>query len=211
MRRDLTLALTAVIVLEFAGLTTGAHAQHSSIPCDSFQKNADGSWTVLSTTFIEGPQVKVQEGVVLPPGYKILGYDIGGLIAKACPDATVDAPAQPVPATAAPTTAAPGTVPARTQQPSTAQAPQISLSSFADANGNIDLDRLTCGQLDDASNSDVDVLLAWYSGRYSGPSKKRAANTINIARLRYAMRNVADYCRANRDKKLTPVMELMLK
>jgi HdeA/HdeB family len=189
MRRDFTLVLAAAIAFQFADLTTGVRAAQDSFPCESFQKNDDGSWTVLSTTFIEGPQVKVQEGAVLPPGYKILGYDVAGLIAKACPNATVGAPAPPASATTAPT----------------------SLSRYADANGNIDLDRLTCSQLNDASDDEVDILLAWYSGRYSGLAKKRAADTINIARLRYVMRNVADYCRTNRDKKLTQVIELMLK
>jgi hypothetical protein len=206
MRRDLTLALAAAIVFHFGGLTTGARAQQSGIPCDSFQKNADGSWTVLGTTFIDGPRVKVQEGAVLPPGYTVLGYDVTDIIAKACPNATVDAPTAP--AIAAPTTASPGTAaPPAIQQSLRPQAPQTSLSRYADANGSIDIGRLTCGQLDDTSSDEADVLLAWYSGQ----ANKRASNTINIARLRYVMRNVVDYCRANRDKKLTQVLELMLK
>jgi hypothetical protein len=210
MRRDFTLALAAAIVFHFAGLTTGARAQQSSIPCDSFQKNADGSWTVLSTTFIEGPRVKVQEGAVLPPGYTVLGYDITDIIAKACPAAAEGAP--PAPALAAPTTAAPGTAPSAViQESARPQVAQTSLSRYGDANGSVDIGRLTCGQLDDTSNDEADVLLAWYSGWHSGLANKRAANTINIARLRYVMRNVVDYCQANRNKKLTQVLELMLK
>lgn len=210
MRRDFTLALAAAVVFHFASLTTGARAQQSSIPCDSFQKNADGSWTVLSTTFIEGPRVKVQEGAILPPGYTVLGYDITDIIAKACPAAAEDAPL--VPALAAPTMTAPGTTPpAAIQQSVRPQAPQRSLSGYGDANGSIDIGRLTCGQLDDTSNDEADVLLAWYSGWRSGLANKRPANTINIARLRYVMHNVVDYCRANRDKKLTQALELMLK
>jgi HdeA/HdeB family len=209
MRRVFTLALAAATVFHFAGLTTGARAQQSSIPCESFQKNADGSWTVLSTTFIEGPRVKVQEGAVLPPGYTVLGYDITDIISKACPNATVGEP--PAPTLAVPTTPAPGAAPPAIQQSARSQASQTSLSRYADANGSIDIGRLTCGQLGDTSNDETDVLLAWYSGWHSGQANKRASNTINIARLRYVMRNVVDYCRANRDKKLTQVLELMLK
>jgi HdeA/HdeB family len=215
MQRRFALALTAAIVSQFVGPAAGARAQQSSLPCEAFQKNADGSWTVLSTTFIEGPQVKVQEGAVLPPGYTVLGYDIPDIIAKACPNALVGAPpaaAAPA-ATAAPATAIPG-APAAIQQSQRPQAPlppQMSLSRYADANGSIDVERLTCGQLDDTSGEDASLFLAWYSGWYSALAKKHAAGTINIARLRYAMHNVIDYCRTNRDKKLTQVMELMLK
>lgn len=209
MRREVTLALAAAIVWQFSGLTTGAHAQQSNIPCDAFQKNADGSWTVLSTTFMEGPRVKVQEGAVLPPGYTVLGYDIPDIIAKACPNATVDVPAGAAPA--APLVTTPLQQSQRPQTPQPPPAPQMSLSRYADANGSIDVDRLTCAQLNDASNDEAEVLLAWYSGLYSGLAKKRTANAINIARLHYVMRNVVDYCRTNRDKKLTQVLELMLK
>jgi HdeA/HdeB family len=214
MRRRFALALTAATASQFVGPTAGAQAQQSTIPCEAFQKSADGSWTVLSTTFIEGPQVKVQEGAVLPPGYTVLGYDIPGMIAKACPNAPIGAPpAAAAPATAAPSTAAPGAPAAQqqSQRPPAPQPPQMSLSRYADANGSIDVERLTCGQLDDTSGEEADIFLAWYSGWYNGLARKHATGTINIARLRYVMHNVVDYCRTNRDKRLTQVMELMLK
>jgi hypothetical protein len=217
MRRRFALALIAAIASQFSGLTASAQAQQGSLPCDAFQKNADGTWTVLSTTFIEGPQVKVQDGAILVPGRTILGYDIADMVTKACPNATVEAPPAAAPAGAAP--AAPGLpatpgAPAPASQslrPQAPQPPSSSLSRYADANGSIDVERLTCGQLDDTPNDEANVFLAWYSGWYSGLAKKRASNTINIARLRYVMHNVVEYCRANRDKKLTQVMELMLK
>ena len=81
------------------------------------------------------------------------------------------------------------------------------LSQSADANGNFDVRRLTCGHLADASAEEAGLLLAWYGGWYNGQAKRRG---INLARVRYAIR-VADYCRANRDKSLMQVMELMLK
>jgi hypothetical protein len=77
-----------------------------------------------------------------------------------------------------------------------------------DANGNLDVRQLTCGHIEDASAEEAELLLSWYSGVYSGSPKGRG---INLARLRYNIRNVIDYCKANRDKRLSEVMERMLK
>jgi hypothetical protein len=197
MRRGFALALAAAIASQAPGLTPKARAVEYKFPCDRFQKNEDGSWLVLKDTFIEGPQVDLLQENTVTPGRLIRGYDLADLITKACPNAPVGAAAAPgvaMPTVAAPAGAAP--VPARP--------PAVPLSRYADANGNIEIDRLTCGHLDDASVDDTDLLLAWYSG-----SPKRRA--INIARLRYEIRNVIDYCKANRDKNLVKVLETMLK
>jgi hypothetical protein len=195
MRRGFALALAAAIASLVSGLTSKAHAVEYKFPCENFQKNEDGSWLVLKDTFIEGPQFKIREENTVAPGRIVQGYDIADIIAKACPNAPVGPPAAAtMPTIAAPAGAAP--VPARP--------PNMSLSRHADANGNIELDRLTCGNLNDASAEDADLLLAWYSG-----SAKRRA--INIARLRYEIRNVIDYCKANRDQSLVKVMERMVK
>jgi hypothetical protein len=185
MRHRLCFALVGALLLRPHFPISSAHAADSGIPCNAFVKNADGSWTVLETTFIEGPQVKVREGAVLQPGFPIRNYDIAEMIAKACPNAQV-----PAPETTAP------------------QAPTLSLGKYADANGNIDVRQLTCGHLADASDKEAQLLLTWYSGWYSGAAKKRG---INLARLQYDSRTVTDYCKANRDKNLNQVMELMLK
>jgi hypothetical protein len=183
----------ALVVLATAWQTlcapTGALAQASNFPCDSFAKNADGSWTVLTTTYIEGPDVKVRKDAIFQPGFVILGYDIAAMIAKACPNATVAQPAE---------------TPA--QQPQK-QSPSL-FSTYADANGNYDVSQLTCGHLDLASPDEAKLFLAWYSGWYNGVAKGRG---INLARVRYNIQSVIDYCKANRDKRLTEVMQLMLK
>jgi len=208
MRRYSPLAAAGLALCAFV---TGAQAQ-SSFPCDSFSKNADGSWNVLHTTYIEGPNVKVQDGAVLDPGRIILGYDIAAMIAKACPNAPV-APAQDAAAPAAlpqtavmpPSQAAPSPMPPPVASPSP-------LARYADANGNIDIRQLTCGHLDGASLADADLLLGWYSGWYNGRASNRAGgHGINLAHLRYSIRSVLDYCKAHREKSLTQVMELMLK
>jgi hypothetical protein len=82
------------------------------------------------------------------------------------------------------------------------------LAKYADANGNIDVRQFTCGHLDDASVPEAELLLAWYSGWYNGLAKGRG---INLARVRYNIRNVIDYCKTNRDKKLTDAMASILK
>jgi hypothetical protein len=193
MQRRVALAITAAVALQVCCLTMRAQAQTGSIPCDAFAKNSDGTWTVLTTTYIEGPNVKVQQDSILQPGRTVLGYDIVAMIAKACPNAVVAPP--------------PGAAPSAGSSAATQQAPSL-LARSADANGNIDVRQLTCGHLDDASAEEAQLLFAWYSGWYNGLAKGRG---INLARVRYNIRSVIDYCKANRDKRLSDVMQLMLK
>jgi len=196
MWRHLALAALAV-ALQAVGPTTNARAQ-DKFPCEAFVRVGDGSWQAITTALIPGPNFKVREGSVWRPGTTVMGMDIADTLDKECPNAPVGL----AEGTAAP--AAPGAQ-AQPQQP---QVPLVPLARYADANGNIDVRSLTCGHLDDASAEDANLLLAWYSGWYSGSAKGRG---INMARLRYAIHSVADYCKANRDKSLAQVMDLMLK
>src|ERR1700681_48767 len=90
MRRRVALSIAAAIALQVCCLS--AQAATSNFPCDAFAKNPDGSWTVLKTTYLEGPDVKVQEDATFAPGRVVRGYDIADLIAKACPNAVVAPP-----------------------------------------------------------------------------------------------------------------------
>jgi hypothetical protein len=114
------------------------------------------------------------------------------LIAKACPNAQISSP--------------PDAAGASTSLPPVSA--QSILGKYADANGNLDVRQLTCGHLDDTSAEEAQLLLSWYSGWYFGSEKKRG---INLPRVRYNLRTAMDYCRANRDKRLSDVMDLMLK
>jgi len=203
MRRRVALSITAAIALQACCLS--AQAATSNFPCDAFAKNPDGSWTVLQTTFLEGPNVKVQQDAIFPPGRVVLGYDIAEMITKACPNAVVAPPPDAEPSTGISTgvSTAPGTAPS-----AAAPQPQSFLARYADANGNLDVRQLTCGHLDDTSAEEAELFLAWYSGWYSGVAKNRG---INLARIRYAIRNVVAYCKGDRNKRLTDVMEQMLK
>jgi hypothetical protein len=188
MLRHSALVAFAIALLIFC-LAGGAHAQDSEIDCDAFLKNPDGSWTVVKKVFIPVQNVRVNEGTVFRPGTTFLGDDMTVRLSKACPNKQVEAPADV----------------AQPQQP---QPGRVPLSQYADANGNIDVQRLTCGQIADASIDDASFFLSWYSGWYYGTEKKRG---INPARVRYVIHSVVDYCRANRDRKLADVMAFWLK
>jgi hypothetical protein len=187
--------VTLAIALSILCLAGGAHAQDRDIDCDSFLKNPDGSWTVVKKVFIPVQNVRVNEGTVFRPGTTFLGDDMTVRLSKACPNKQLEVPApadvaqpQPLP-----------------QQP---QPGRVPLAQYADANGNIDVQRLTCGQIADASIDDASFFLSWYSGWYYGTEKKHG---INPARVRYVIRSVVDYCKANRDRKLTDAMSSWLK
>jgi hypothetical protein len=203
MRRRVALTIAAAIALQVCCLS--AQAATNNFPCEAFAKNSDGSWTVLQTTYLEGPNIKVQQDANFAPGRVVLSYDIADMIAKACPNAVVGPPPDQAPAAApgAALSTAPGTAPS-----AAAPQPQSFLARYADANGNLDVRQLTCGHLDDTSAEEAELFLAWYSGWYSGFAKNRG---INLARIRYAIRNVVAYCKGDRNKRLTDVMEQMLK
>jgi HdeA/HdeB family len=176
-----------------------ARAQ-SKFPCEAFVRLGDGSWQAVTPALIPGPNFKVTEGSLWRPGAIVMGVDVATTLDKECPNAPVYNPQAPTPAVA------PGAVaPGPPQQP---QVPQTPLARYADANGNIDIRTLTCGHLDDAAPEEANALLTWYSGWYNASGK---GHGINLPRLRYAVRSVVDYCKANRDKSLVKVMELMLK
>jgi len=199
MRCYPAVAFCLAFALQIGFAVSAANAETSTLPCDAFAKNADGSWTVLTTTYVEGPNVKLQKDATFPPGFIIRGYDIAALLAKACPKATV---AQPP---AAPQPSVGGSQP---QQPAPALPPRTLLERYGDANGNIDIRQFSCGHLDDAPPDEAELLLAWYSGWYAGEQKRRG---VNLPQVRYAIDNVIKYCKANRDKRLADAIESFLK
>jgi hypothetical protein len=167
-------------------------ARSDDIDCDSFARNDDGSWIVIHKAYISGPNIRVEEGAVFEPGGTFLGDDLAKRLDRACPHAAAP---PPQPAALAPAQGA------RTETRS-------ALAKLADANGNIDVQHVTCGQLADASPAESELVLAYFSGWYGGVAKRRG---INLARVRYAIRTVGDFCKVNRDKSLVQTMDLMLK
>jgi len=90
---------------------------------------------------------------------------------------------------------------------SAAQA-QVELKNYADANGYIDVQQLTCAQLAGTFQEDADFLGVWYSGWYNGLAKKHA---INVSRTKEGIHNVIVYCKANPTKKVIQAIDVILK
>ena len=90
---------------------------------------------------------------------------------------------------------------------STASA-QVELSKYADANGYIYVQKLTCAQLANTYQEDADFLGVWYSGWYNGLAKK---HYFNIARSKELEHEVIVYCKANPQVKIIEAIGAMLK
>ena len=76
---------------------------------------------------------------------------------------------------------------------------QVELKTYADKDGFLDVQALTCGQLAGTFQQDADLLMTWYSGWYNGLAKKHA---INIPRSREAEHEIIVYCKANPNVKV---------
>lgn len=136
-------AVAVSVLLAFAVPMDSARAQ-SGVPCDSFIRNPDGSWTATANVPFPGSGriINLRQGSVMKPGFFILGTDIAAELAAACASTPV-------------------------------QQPQAEITTLADDKGVIDMGSLTCGQLLSVYQEDADFLLAWYSGWTNGMAKSR--------------------------------------
>ena len=161
---------------------TAALAQDERPLCEAFYKNPDGSWTATQSVFLPGTRQVSRIGGIFRPGVAVEGVDVAAALDKACPN--------------------PAATAAQTQQS------RLSLSQWADANGTIDIARLTCAALADASQGETDLLLSWYNGTANrAPAKRR---TFNLALLRTTIQNVIVYCRDHREQNLVTVMDELM-
>ena len=71
---------------------------------------------------------------------------------------------------------------------------QVPLSAYVDANGFIDVQKLTCAQLAGTFQEDADALSTWYSGWYNGLAKK---HFFHFTRAKEAEHEVIMYCKAH--------------
>ena len=85
---------------------------------------------------------------------------------------------------------------------------QVELSKYADADGYIDVQKLTCAQLANTFQEDADFLGVWYSGWYNGLGKKHA---INIPRVKQGIHEVIVHCQANQGKRVIQAIDYVLK
>jgi hypothetical protein len=90
---------------------------------------------------------------------------------------------------------------------STAKA-QVDLSTYADPEGFLDVQTLTCAQLANTWQGDADRLTAWYSGWYNGLAKK---HYMDIRKGKEAEHEVIVYCKANPEIRIIQAIDIVFK
>jgi hypothetical protein len=85
---------------------------------------------------------------------------------------------------------------------------QTDLSAYADANGFLDVQKLTCAQLAGTWQGDADMLTTWYSGWYNGLARK---HYLDIRKGKEAEHEVIVYCKANPDKLIIEAIAVVFK
>jgi hypothetical protein len=85
---------------------------------------------------------------------------------------------------------------------------QPDLKAYADANGYLDVQKLTCAQLAGTWQEDADKLMVWYSGWYNGLAKKHFFNVSRGVRLEH---EVIVHCKANPDIRVIDAIATILK
>jgi hypothetical protein len=85
---------------------------------------------------------------------------------------------------------------------------QTPLSAYVDANGFIDVQKLTCAQLAGTFQEDADLLTAWYSGWYNGLAKK---HFMDLKKGKIVEHDLIVYCKQNLDKKIIEALAVVFK
>ena len=85
---------------------------------------------------------------------------------------------------------------------------QTDLTAYADAEGYIDVQTLTCAALAGTWQGDADRLTTWYSGWYNGLGRK---HFFNIARSKELEHEVIVYCKANPQVRIIEALDVMFK
>ena len=89
-----------------------------------------------------------------------------------------------------------------------AHADPVDLTTYADKDGYVDVQKLTCAQLANTYQEDADYLTVWYSGWYNGLGKK---HMMKVDRARTLEHEVIVYCKANQDKKIIQAIDVVFK
>src|ERR1700754_4020642 len=82
----------------------------------------------------------------------------------------------------------------------------VELSTYADVNGYVDVQALTCAQLAGTYQEDADMLAAWYSGWYNGLAKKHFAH---ITRAKSGEHQLIVYCKAHPELKIIQAIDVL--
>lgn len=85
---------------------------------------------------------------------------------------------------------------------------QVDLSTYADSEGFLDVQALTCAQLANTWQGDADRLTAWYSGWYNGLAKK---HYMDIRKGKEAEHEVIVYCKAHPELRIIQAIDVVFK
>lgn len=85
---------------------------------------------------------------------------------------------------------------------------QVELKTYADRDGYIDVQKLTCAQLANTFQEDADYLTVWYSGWYNGLAKK---HFLDLKKGKVVEHELIVYCKANQDKKIIEALAVVFK
>ncbi len=91
---------------------------------------------------------------------------------------------------------------------SAAKADPVDLSAYADANGFIDVQKLTCAQLANTYQEDANALTSWYSGWYNGLAHKHYAD---FKKGRIVEHQVIEYCKAHPEHTIIHALGVIIK
>jgi hypothetical protein len=172
--KNMKALLLTILIWPVALSVVPASAQQVAL-CDSFIKNADGSWTATQYARVQGAgrSLPVNVGATFRPGASFAGIDLAEQLDKECPAAV---------------------------QRQIEEAKQVDVQTYANpTTGNIDMQSMTCGQLTGTHPEDSEFLALWLSGWSNGVAKSQV---VNVTKIRTGMRDLLAYCKANPDKKV---------
>ena len=89
-----------------------------------------------------------------------------------------------------------------------AKADPVELSTYADKDGYVDVQKLTCAQLANTYQEDADYLTVWYSGWYNGLAKK---HFMKVDRAKTLEHQLIEYCKANQEKTIIQGIAVVFK
>jgi hypothetical protein len=85
---------------------------------------------------------------------------------------------------------------------------QVNLSEYADPEGFLDIQALTCAQLAGTWQDQADLLSSWYSGWYNGLAKR---HYMDIRKGREAEHELIVYCKANPQLRIIQAIDVVFR
>jgi HdeA/HdeB family len=85
---------------------------------------------------------------------------------------------------------------------------QVNLSEYADPEGFLDIQTLTCAQLAGTWQDQADLLASWYSGWYNGLAKR---HYMDIRKGKEAEHELILYCKANPQLRVIQAIDVVFK